>query len=62
MRVNLKIDSESKTWDVSPNETLLHALRRNGYFGAKHGCENSKCGASTVGVWADEIPMIPESV
>jgi xanthine dehydrogenase iron-sulfur cluster and FAD-binding subunit A len=29
-------------WDIAPNETLLRALRQNGYFGVKHGCENDE--------------------
>ncbi len=48
MRVNLSVNNETKLWDISPNETLLHALRRNGYFGVKHGCENGACGACAV--------------
>jgi putative selenate reductase molybdopterin-binding subunit len=48
MLINLTINNEQKPWDVAPNETLLHALRRNGYFGVKHGCENGECGACTV--------------
>ena len=34
--------------DSMPNETLLKALRRSGYFGVKHGCETGECGACTV--------------
>ncbi len=48
MQIHLTINDESKTWDVAPNETLLDALRRDGYFGVKHGCENGECGACTV--------------
>jgi len=48
MQVNLTINGENKTWDISPNETLLHALRRHGYFGVKHGCDNGACGACAV--------------
>ncbi len=48
MQVNLTINREHKTWQVAPSETLLQALRRNGYFGVKHGCENGECGACTV--------------
>lgn len=48
MQVNVHIDGEAKLWDIAPGETLLHVLRRNGYFGVKHGCENGECGACTV--------------
>ncbi len=55
MQLHLTINHESKTWNISPNETLLHALRANGYFGVKHGCENGECGACAVLV--DGVPM-----
>lgn len=45
MQLNLTINDESKTWDIAPNETLLHALRAHGYFGVKRGCDNGECGA-----------------
>src|SRR5512143_1774414 len=48
MLINLTINNEQKPWDVAADETLLRALRRNGYFGVKHGCENGECGACTV--------------
>ncbi len=48
MLTSVTINSQEKTWDIVPNETLLHALRRNGYFGVKHGCESGECGACTV--------------
>lgn len=48
MEITLTINDESKTLEVAPNETLLRALRRNGYFGVKHGCENGECGACAV--------------
>ncbi|MBI4789053.1 MAG: molybdopterin-dependent oxidoreductase [Chloroflexi bacterium] len=48
MQVNLTVNDEPKLLDITPNETLLHALRANGYFGVKHGCENGECGACAV--------------
>jgi putative selenate reductase molybdopterin-binding subunit len=48
MRINLTINGELKELQVKPNESLLWALRRNGYFGVKHGCETGECGACTV--------------
>ncbi len=48
MNINLTVNGAVKQWEVAPNETLLQALRRDGYFGVKHGCENGECGACTV--------------
>jgi putative selenate reductase molybdopterin-binding subunit len=48
MQVNLTINNENKNWEFAPNETLLHALRANGYFSVKYGCDNGECGACTV--------------
>ena len=44
-----------KSFDVAPNETVLHTLRANGYFGSKHGCDNGECSAGAVLV--DGVPM-----
>ncbi len=49
MQISLKINGIQKEWDVSPGDTLLHILRREGYFGAKFGgCQKGECGACTV--------------
>src|SRR5712692_7919757 len=48
MELTLTINDHSQILDITPNETLLRALRRNGYFGVKHGCENGECGACAV--------------
>ncbi len=55
MQVSFIINNEQKTFDVAPNETLLHTLRANGYFGVKYGCDNGQCGACTVLI--DDVPM-----
>jgi putative selenate reductase molybdopterin-binding subunit len=48
MEINLRINGEEKTLQVSPGDILLNVLRREGYFGVKHGCEDGTCGACTV--------------
>ncbi len=55
MQLVLSVNGEEKIFNVAPNETLLHALRANGYFGVKHGCDNGECGACAVLV--DDVPM-----
>jgi putative selenate reductase molybdopterin-binding subunit len=48
MNLQLTINSEVKTFEVSPKDRLLDVLRRNGYFGVKHGCDDGSCGACAV--------------
>lgn len=48
MRTSLTINGQEFVFDVSPRETLLAVLRRAGFFGVKHGCEDGSCGACTV--------------
>ncbi len=48
MEINLRINAEDKTFQVAPGDLLLDLLRREGYFGVKHGCEDGTCGACTV--------------
>ncbi|NTU65027.1 MAG: molybdopterin-dependent oxidoreductase, partial [Chloroflexi bacterium] len=48
MNIQLTINSEVKTFDAAPKDRLLDVLRRNGYFGVKHGCDDGACGACAV--------------
>ena len=48
MHINLTVNAEALALDVQENETLLAVLRRSGYFGVKHGCEDGTCGACLV--------------
>ncbi len=48
MNIQLVINSQSKTFSALPKDRLIDLLRRNGYFGVKHGCDDGSCGACTV--------------
>lgn len=49
MNIVITINKEVKSYKVSPNDTLLTVLRREGYFGVKFGgCQHGECGACTV--------------
>ncbi len=49
MKISLQVNGVQNEWQVTPDDTLLKILRREGYFGAKFGgCENGECGACTV--------------
>jgi putative selenate reductase molybdopterin-binding subunit len=54
MKVSLTINGQDNEFTISPHDTLLSLLRREGVFGVKHGCEDGSCGACTVLV--DGIP------
>lgn len=55
MQLNFTLNNKPQTWDVTPNETLLEALRRHAVFSVKHGCETGECGACTVQL--DGVPV-----
>ncbi len=48
IRVRLNINGQDRTWEVGPGEYLLDVLRREGYKGAKKGCDNGDCGTCTI--------------
>lgn len=48
MKTLLNINGLDCELEAEPGETLLALLRRNGYFGVKHGCESGECGACAV--------------
>lgn len=54
MELELRINGVVASQDVSPNDSLLALLHREGYFSVKCGCETGECGACTVLV--DGVP------
>jgi aerobic-type carbon monoxide dehydrogenase small subunit (CoxS/CutS family) len=48
MDISLTINSEDRRISIQAGETLLEVLRRLGYAGVKHGCEDGSCGVCTV--------------
>ena len=48
LEIALKLNGLAKHWTIAPGDILLDVLRREGYIGAKRGCETGACGACTV--------------
>lgn len=48
MDIALNINGEERHFSIATGETLLEVLRRLGYLGVKHGCEDGSCGVCTV--------------
>lgn len=55
MKIELTINSEPKSLEISPGETLLDGLRRYHYTEVKRGCEEGECGSCLV--LLDERPV-----
>jgi putative selenate reductase molybdopterin-binding subunit len=48
MKLVLNINNIEQEVSIQAGESLLKTLRRLGFFGAKHGCENGECGACAI--------------
>ena len=48
MQIELTLNGTEQTFDVDRSDALLDILRRNGYTGAKRGCNEGSCGFCTV--------------
>jgi aerobic-type carbon monoxide dehydrogenase small subunit (CoxS/CutS family) len=46
--ITLKLNGRLQHYTIAPGDILLDVLRREGYLGAKRGCETGACGACTV--------------
>ncbi|EMA43190.1 (2Fe-2S)-binding domain-containing protein [Halococcus saccharolyticus DSM 5350] len=53
--MNIKLNGNAKQFDVSKTDSLLDALRKNGYTGAKRGCDTGACGFCTVVVDGEPV-------
>jgi carbon-monoxide dehydrogenase small subunit len=48
MQLELELNGRERTVEASKSDVLLDVLRRNGYTGAKRGCDTGACGFCTV--------------
>jgi aerobic-type carbon monoxide dehydrogenase small subunit (CoxS/CutS family) len=48
MEIKVQLNGQSQHWNIAPGDILLDVLRREGYVGARRGCETGACGACTV--------------
>jgi len=47
-RIEITVNGALRPGEAEARTTLLEWLRREGYWGVKHGCETGECGACTV--------------
>lgn len=50
MEIDVTLNGVERTFDAERSDSLLDVLRRNGYTGAKRGCDTGDCGFCTVAV------------
>ena len=48
MEIRCTVNGEARAFQTSPSERLLDFLRRQGYLGVKHGCDDGTCGACAI--------------
>lgn len=62
MEIELEINDVEWTVDAAKSDSLLDVLRRNGYTGAKRGCDTGACGFCTVHVDGEPVKSCVEPV
>ncbi|NLV15481.1 (2Fe-2S)-binding protein [Haloarcula argentinensis] len=62
MEIELEINDVERTVEASKSDSLLDVLRRNGYTGAKRGCDTGACGFCTVHVDGEPVKSCVEPV
>ena len=48
MEIHVTLNGAPSTLVIAPADTLLSVLRREGFLGVKHGCEDGSCGMCAV--------------
>lgn len=48
MQVQLELNGDTERFEAEKTDSLLDVLRKNGYTGAKRGCDTGACGFCTV--------------
>lgn len=56
MKINLRINGQSRQFLIEPNEYLLDVLRKNDYLSVRRGCDNTSCGVCTVLIDNKPVP------
>lgn len=55
MNIKCTINGTERTFEASKSELFLDVLRRNGYTGAKRGCDTGACGMCTVQIDGEPV-------
>lgn len=50
IEIDITLNGTERTFEAERSDSLLDVLRRNGYTGAKRGCDTGDCGFCTVSV------------
>ena len=56
MKLKFQLNGRNIEREITPDESLLHALRGCGLHSVRSGCDTSNCGICTV--WVDDRPVL----